>query len=203
MDCEAGHSVLFESKRWNEEAMNDIDRAQGEIDFAVDRQVHGAGDDVIFGGCVGSVEANGGLIASRRVYELRVRLAVLAVRSGIAEIPGELHAGDFDGNGAGLRRFKALARPDMASHQVEANKEDGSEGGPGDLHVGIAVGVLDGGIGSALAMLPDQPSQGTLGGYEHDAHNDVGQSKLMIDPRCSGGNPMRQPPGFCNEEIGA
>ena len=91
-----------------------------------------------------SVQTNCRFVAGGRIHQLGTGGAKLAVRPGIAEIPGKLHAGHFHRNRSRFRRGKTFRRPDVASHQVQAdNKDDGSEHGPQHFQLGIAVGVLD------------------------------------------------------------
>src|SRR5215470_12820383 len=53
-----------------------------------------------------------------------------------------------------------------------------------------------------VAVFPYQIAETALGRYEHDAHQDVRNSELTIDRGCRRCHSRRQPPGFCNEEVG-
>ena len=107
VDREPGDCVLLEAHRRDKEAVNHVHSAQSQIDLAINRQIHRAGDHIVFRGRIGSIQADGGLTTSRGIHQLGSSSAKLAVRARITKIPGELHAGNFDRNRTCLRGFEA------------------------------------------------------------------------------------------------
>src|SRR5258706_6013050 len=99
-DRQAGNGILFEAHRRNKKAVDDVVSAQDDFHFAIYRRVHRSGNDIIFRGSVGRVETDSALAARRRIYQFRLRRTKLAIRSGITEVPRELHPRDLDLQGA-------------------------------------------------------------------------------------------------------
>src|ERR1700747_3434209 len=104
-----------------------------------DGQVHGSRNQVVFGCGIRCVETYRAFSACRWIDQLRLGCSELAIRARIAEIPLELHSGDFHLHGARLRWPETLGRPDGTAHQVQSDKQDESESGPGDLQAIVAV----------------------------------------------------------------
>src|SRR5215813_13004965 len=200
---QAGDSVLLEAERRNKEAVNHVDRPQSQIHFTIDRQVHDTADEIVFRCSVIRIQANGAFVSGGRINQFGLGSAELAVGAGVAEVPGELHAGDFDGHRSGLGRLKTLGGPDGAAHEIEAYKEDSRQGSPKYFELGVAMGVDDLAAASGLAILPDEVSESALGKNEDNAHQQVGDGKLAIDAGSCRGNPLGQPPGLGGKEVGA
>src|SRR6266436_9144568 len=89
VDRQAGYRVLLEAHRRYKETVDDVVSAQNHFDFAVHRHHHGSRHDVVFGCGVFRIETQRRFAAGRGILKLRLRYAQLAVRPGIAEIPGE------------------------------------------------------------------------------------------------------------------
>ena len=102
--------------------MDDIERAQLQIDFAVDGKNQFTCDDVVFAVIVCGVESDG--IAKRRVHELRLAGPVGGIGTGIVEVPLKLLANHFDMQGGGRRALKALARPEVFRRHRHHDVED-------------------------------------------------------------------------------
>src|SRR5205823_14545890 len=95
-DCESWDRVLLEAHGWNEKAMDDVYGAKRQIDFAIDRHEHRSPNHIILSGRIGGVDAERSFVAGRGIDQLGIGLCELAVRSGIAEVPGKLHARDLN-----------------------------------------------------------------------------------------------------------
>src|SRR6266704_2113555 len=180
-DRQTGHGVLFETECRNKETMNDVVSAQDHFDLPVHRHHHCSCYDVVFGGRVFRIETQSSFAPGRRVFELRLRCAKLAVGSGIAEVPGELHTGHFHAHGIGFSRAKTLGGPDGTAHQIQAHKKYRREHGPDNLQRSVAVRVFRLIRGSAaVAVSPDKESQAHLRGHKDNAHEDVRGGEMMI-----------------------
>ena len=94
VDGLAGDGVLLEAHLGDGEAVDDVLRAEAEVDLAVGGEHELGGDDVVGGVRVGGIEAEGVALAGGD--ELGMGDAEGGVGAGIAEVPGELHAGDLD-----------------------------------------------------------------------------------------------------------
>ncbi len=150
-------------------------RAQDKFDFAVYRQLHDAGDDVVLGCGILGIEAERGFAAGRWIIEFRPGHAKLSVGSRVAEVPGKLHAGDLDRAARWLRPARNVPPPRSAAHQVQPNEEDRGQHGPDDFQLGVAVRVAHRGrSGAAIPVLPHEQSQRALGQHEDDPHENVG-----------------------------
>src|ERR1700730_4112659 len=121
---QAWNGVLFEAHCGDKKTVNDVLSAQDDFHLAIHRSVHRSGHDVILGGRVGRVETDSALAARGWVDQFRLRRTKLAIGSGIAEIPCELHPSDLDLQGPRLRGTKTLGCPDRTAHQVEPDKQD-------------------------------------------------------------------------------
>src|SRR6266571_3278296 len=117
-DRQTGHGVLFETECRNKETMNDVVSPQDHFDLTVYRHHHCSCYDVVFGGGVFRIETQSSFASGRRVFELRLRCAKLAVGSGIAEIPGELHTGPRHAHGITPGRTKPRAGPERAAQEI-------------------------------------------------------------------------------------
>src|SRR3984885_12202727 len=84
----AGHCVLFQPHCGYEETVNDIERAQLQIHFALDGQHQFTGDDVVSAVLVAGIEADG--VAEGGTDELWAALAVGGIGTGIVKVPLEL-----------------------------------------------------------------------------------------------------------------
>jgi len=127
MDMEnlAGNGILFEAHRWNEEAMNDILRAEGEIDLMVYRQDQLTGDNIVLAMFVSWIEAK--RITRSRCDDLWPSVAEGRVGAGISEVPLELSSGNFDLHGTGRRAFKAVACPEVLGRDGHGEVEQTEE----------------------------------------------------------------------------
>ena len=108
------------------EAVDDVLGAEGEVDFAAGGEDELAGDDVVAAVGVGGVEAEG--IAVGGVDEGEAGAAEGGVGAGVAEVPDELHAGDFDLHGGEVGAGVALGGPELLRAEGEEGEEEG-EGG--------------------------------------------------------------------------
>src|SRR6185312_15458542 len=94
VDVLPGHGVLLDPHRWHAEAVDHVLRMQTKIDLAAGRKDELAGNEVVGAVRVGWVKANG--IAFAGSDEFRLCGSKGGVDAGVAEVPGKLHAGDFD-----------------------------------------------------------------------------------------------------------
>src|SRR5581483_5489406 len=200
---EARNRILFEAEGWDEETVNDVDGPQPQIDLAIDRHVHDPADQVILGRWIIRVETNGTFIAGGGINQVGLGGAEFTVRTGVAEVPGKLHACDFDRHRAGLGWLKAFGGPDRTAHEIQANKEDGGERRPKHFHLRVPVGIAHLACDAGFAILPHQIPEGALRQYEDHAHGQVGKGELAIDAGSCQRNPLRQPPGFGGKKVGA
>ena len=79
---------------------------------------------------VGGIDAE--RIAFAGSYELRFRYAEGGVGAGVAEVPGELDAGDFNLEGCEIGSGVAGGGPEALGFEGEGGEEDG-EGGEGKV----------------------------------------------------------------------
>src|SRR5579872_604603 len=177
------YRVLLEAEGRNKEAVNHIHRAKSQINFAIYRQIHSAGDDVVLCRGIRRIQPNRGFASCGWIHQLGVGAAILSVGSRISEVPGELHSGDLDRNRVWSGWGKTFACPHMAPHQVQPYKEDGRKRRPKHFELGIPVGVLNWAVRRTLAVLPHKISEGTLCRDENDSHQDERQGELTINER--------------------
>src|SRR6266478_9962591 len=142
---QAWHRVLLEAHGRNEEAVNHVVSSQDHFRFAAYRQVHRSCNEVVSGCGVGGIETHGAFSAAGWVDQFWLGCSEFAIRSRIAEIPLELHSGNFHLHGASLRGPETLGRPDGTAHQVQSDKEDESKKSPGNLQTIVAVRIMGGG----------------------------------------------------------
>ena len=71
VEDEPGDGVFLEAHAGDEEAVDDVDRAQAEIDFAAGGKDQDAGDNVVLAAGVATIEAE--RISGGGVYELGAR----------------------------------------------------------------------------------------------------------------------------------
>ena len=122
----AGDGVLLQAHLGDGEAVDDIDGAEGEVDFAA-----GGEDELratMSSAPCGSAGSRPTGLPSAAIDELVARAAEGRVGAGIAEVPGELHAGDFDLQGVGSGAGVALAWP----RGVGADSEQEEKRGEGE-----------------------------------------------------------------------
>ncbi len=122
----AGDGVLFQAHLGDGESVDDIQGAEGEVDFAVRGEDEFGGDDVVGAVRVGGVEADGVALAGGD--ELGAGAAEGGVGAGVAEVPGELHAGDLDLKGGGRGSGVAGGCPETLGFDGEGGKEDSEDG---------------------------------------------------------------------------
>ena len=108
--CLAGDGVLLQAHLGDGEAVDDVDGAEGEVDLAAGGEDELGADDVVGAVRVGGVEADG--IALGGGDEFVASAAEGGVGAGVAEVPGELHAGDLDLEGVGGGAGVALRGPE-------------------------------------------------------------------------------------------
>src|SRR6266481_3993099 len=203
VDRQAGYRVLLEAHRRYKEAVDDVVSAQNHFDFAVHRHHHRSRDDVVFGCGVLHIETQRRFAAGRGILKLRFCCAKLAVGPGITEVPGELHPRYFHLHGIRFRGAETLRSPDGATREVHPHKEDSGQHGPDNFQTGVAVRIRHFGSGTAIAITPNEVSQGNLSGNEDHAHEDKGRREVMIDAGGCGGGSDWQPPCLRHEKIGA
>ena len=156
VDRQAGHGILLEAHLWNKETVDDVVGAQNDFDLASDGNFHNAGDHVVLRCRVLRVQTQRGFAARRRIFQFRLGRAKFSVRAGIAEVPGELHAGDFDSGRPVHGGTKTFRRPDGAADQVQSDKEDDGERGPDNFELGVAVGIAGAAGWRRGAILEDE-----------------------------------------------
>ena len=83
-----GHDILLHPEFPHEEVVDHVPGMHDELDVLADGHLERSADDVVLAGGVLLIEAE--WIAAGIVDEFEVGAAELAVRTGIAEIPGEL-----------------------------------------------------------------------------------------------------------------
>jgi hypothetical protein len=99
---------------------------EGQVDLAICRKNELGGDEIVGGVRVGGVDANGISLGSRG--EARLCCAEGGVGSGIAEVPGELEAGNFDLHGLGRGTSVAGLGPELFGANGERGEEDRQKG---------------------------------------------------------------------------
>ena len=123
----AGDGVLFQAHLRDGESVDDINGAEGEVDLAARGEDELRADDVVCAVRVGGVEADGVALGGR--YELVAGAAEGRVGAGVAEVPGELHAGDLDLQGVGRGSGVTLGGPERvgADSEQEEKRREGDE----------------------------------------------------------------------------
>ncbi len=111
VQSETGDGVLLESHAGDEESVNDVVGAQTNIDFAAGGENKFAADDVVVALWVFGIETEG--IACSGVDELRLGCAECCVLTGVAEVPLELYADDFDLHGGWRGSLEAICGPEF------------------------------------------------------------------------------------------
>lgn len=122
----AGDGVLFETHLGDGEAVDDVLSAEGEVDLAVGGKDELAGDEVVVAVAVVGVDAEG--IAFGGGDEGEFGVAEGCVGAGVAEVPDELHAGDFDLHGGEVGSGVALGGPEALGAQGEEGEKQGERG---------------------------------------------------------------------------
>src|SRR5260370_22269858 len=120
---QAGYGVLFEPHRRNEEAVDDVVSPKDYLDLTVDWHDHNSTNHIVLGGWIFCIQAERGFPASRSIFQLRLGQPEFSSRPRITEIPGELHAGDFDADPVCFCRTEPFGSPNRAAHQVHADEE--------------------------------------------------------------------------------
>src|SRR5690349_3983400 len=85
-DFHAGHDVLLEAKLAHEKVVDHITRMEDQPDGFACRYFQRSAHDVVFGGGVLIIQPHG--VTAGIVDEPELRVAELAIRSGVPEGPG-------------------------------------------------------------------------------------------------------------------
>ena len=117
-------------------------------------------------------------VAGRIVDQLEVGMAELAVRARIAEAPGELLGGHFDGDGIGRRFIEMHAGPDLGAHDHQADEQQRRGAGPQGFELVVAVRIP--GAAAIVAELDDDPAEGELRQDEDDPDHHQGAHELRV-----------------------
>ena len=125
MDGLAWDGVLLEAHLGYSEAVDDVLRAEAEVYLAIDGEDQIGGDKVVGAVRVGWVDAD--RIAFAGGDESRAGTAKSGVGAGVAEVPGELHAGDLDLERGGVGPGVANRGPEELGLDGEGGKENDEE----------------------------------------------------------------------------
>ena len=126
VDVLARNGILLDAQCRDREAVDHVLRVQVQVDLAVERQDEFGGDEVVCATGVGGVDAEGIALAGRD--QLGAGAAEGVVGAGIAEGPGELHAGGLDLQCREIGADVARSSPQALGSQGEEGEEQG-EGG--------------------------------------------------------------------------
>jgi hypothetical protein len=138
----AGDGVLLETHLGDGETVDNVLGAKGEIDLAAGGKDELAGDEIVVAVAVVGVDTEG--IAFGWGDEGELGIAKGCVKAGVAEVPDELHPGDFDLHGGEVGSGVTLGGPEAFG----AEGEEGEEEGLGGLGVLVDM-VVGGGAGGA------------------------------------------------------
>jgi hypothetical protein len=126
MNALAGDGVLFEPQFGNGEAVDDVLRVEAKVYLAARGQNQFRENLIVGGVSIGGIETE--WIAFASGDELRASDAEGGVRAGVAEVPRELHAGDFDLQGREGRAGVARSSPEALSFDGEGGEEECESG---------------------------------------------------------------------------
>src|SRR5579859_1066769 len=153
--------------------MADVFGAEKYFHFPVHWNAQSCSDNVILGGrivlAVEAKEVSGGI-----VHFVHMNRAELAIRSGIAKVPGELLSLRFNLQGAGSCAGEMHGGPDPVSHQIKADKQNGRGRGPGGLQTIVPVRVDDFAAIALVAVLEDKPGKAELSEDKNNPANEEG-----------------------------
>src|SRR5215469_12230217 len=199
-DEQAGHGILLEAKFGNEEVVDDVERLERDVEFAIYRQHQRTGDDVVL--CRGVVGINAERVASRGIFQVGAGAAVFPVRPGIAEVPLELHSRDLDLLRSWRWPWETRLRPDVFAHQVQTDEQDRSQHRPDGFEANVAMAVIGVSL-AAIAVLPRKQPERNLCRHEHNTHGDVSGVELRINLRGVGrGHRWKpHPRRWSNEQV--
>ncbi len=125
VDGLAGNGVLLEAHLGYGETVNNILGPEAEVYLAVNGEDEFGGDEVVRAVGVSGVDADG--IAFARGDEFGIGAAEGGVRTWVAEVPGKLHARDFNLEGRWVRTGIANGGPEEFGLDGEGGKEDDKE----------------------------------------------------------------------------
>jgi hypothetical protein len=129
MDGLAGDGVLLEAHLGDGEAMDDVLSVEAKVYFAACGQNEFGGDKVVGGVGVRrirTVEAEG--VAFAGSYEVGMGAAEGGVGAGVAEVPGELYASDFDLESGGVGSCVVGGGPEAFGLDGQGCEEQGEDG---------------------------------------------------------------------------
>ena len=121
----AGKGILLEAHLGYGETVDDILSVEAQVYFAIGGKDQLGGDDVVSSAGVGGVDAD--WVAFARRDELRVSAAKGGVCAGIAEVPGKLHARNFNLERGGIGARVADGGPEDFGLDGQGGKEDDEE----------------------------------------------------------------------------
>src|ERR1041385_5208763 len=193
LDLHARNEVLFEAQLWDPEIMNDVLRAQSQLDRTIDRDREGRRHSVVSPGRIRIVEAD--KIQGAVVDELRVRATEFAVLAGVVEVPLKLLRHDLDGVRTRRRIVQSQRSPDALAHYAESDENDRRDHRPDNFETIAAVRVESTvGGGASITILPDHPAQAYLRGRERNANHHYRDKKLPVKSWSMLGNRGWKPP---------
>ncbi len=139
----AGDGVLLDTHFGNGEAVDHVLGTEGEIDLTTGRKDEFAADEVV--AAVGVVRVEAERVAGAGVGQGKGGVTEGAIVAGVAEVPDELHAGDFHLHGGGAGAGVALGCPKLLGAEAQPGEEQGEES-EGDVFKGE---LMDGAWGAA------------------------------------------------------
>src|SRR2546428_2192139 len=199
VDGHPGHGVLLQTQLANIKAVRDVLRADQQLDFLARRNVRHGRYDVVFRSCIARIQSQ--RISAGGANQFRLGRAEFAVWPGIAEIPGELLAGDLQLQSPGRSALEARFGPGVLAIKAQADEHDDGSQRPEELHRRISLEEAD-----FLASFPGPEygeSEPELREDKDDAGNDQRTMELLVNLFSKVCNWRRVPPPrmLSEEEI--
>src|ERR1039458_8652323 len=168
-NIQPGNKILLHPQLPYKERVPKVFRMHEQMDFLVHRNCHLGGDDVVFGIRI-MVEVETKVILRALINEFRVQRSERAIRTGVAEIEGELPGLDLDRHGVGRGWDEIYVGPclhpeDSEGQDLQAHDQESSN----HQTRGAAGKLLNLCIGPRVGELPDENSQKELCGEKSDS----------------------------------
>ena len=171
VDRLAWNCVLLETHFGDAEAVDDVLRSKAEVNFAVGWDDELRGDEIVGGMAVGGIETEG--VAFAGSDEFGSCDSKNGVGAGVAEVPGKLHADDFDLEGGAVGAGVASGFPEGFGADRKEREEESESGEGKELEEGLAAGW---GVGAFL----DQADEDECVGQGEEAEDDPEVEQEML-----------------------
>ena len=122
----ARNGVLFQAHLRDGKSVNDILRAEGEVNLAAGRKDELTAYEIVVTVGVAGIDAE--RVTGSGVDEREAGVAEGGIPAGVAEVPDELHAGDLDLHGGGVGAGVALLGPKVLRAQAEPREKQCERG---------------------------------------------------------------------------